>query len=292
MGKRIGANERKRKSERTRRHCPGLIRFCCAGATLLAVCGGAAVLYGKYEGRLQDLRNMVENIRNTNVDSITITGAVHLTPAEIMKRSGIRLPVAFDRLKRDGGDAVRETSPWFETVTFARTHKGAVTIVIRERRPVAMQQTARSGKLSLVDAHGACLPIDPRVSLDLPLVSGLADSVDDGGARTLTKNDCGRMVAFFASVAAFDSSFARRITQVNFSPLHTIRLVLAGSPTTIVVDESDIAGRLQRFRQLQETLLADSLPPSRVDLTYRNLAFVTAQSVPDAAVAAEKKKKG
>jgi len=54
-----------------------------------------------------------------------------------------------------------------------------------------------------------------------------------------------------------------------------VHIMLSGSMTAITLDENDAVERLQRLMQVWETLEYDSLPPSRINLTCQNLAFVT-----------------
>jgi cell division septal protein FtsQ len=292
MGKRMGANARKRMTARTGKTRPGLLRVFLIGIVSLSACGTGAVLYGKYKSRFPDIRNVVENFRNTKVDSVIIVGAVHLRPAEIMRRSGVRLPITLDQLKRRYMDAFQKTSEWIERAEIIRRRGGTVTVGIRERTPMVLLQTTRPGKLVLADAKGVCLPLDQRVSLDLPLVSGLADSSAGDGVRMLTNGDCARMCRFFNEATKFDPSFVRRMTQVHFTKDNAVRIMLSGSATVLLFDEHTVAERLKRFAQIWETVKNDSLPPARIDLSYNNLAFVTLRNETTAAAAAGKKTKG
>jgi hypothetical protein len=84
------------------------------------------------------------------------------------------------------------------------------------------------------------------------------------------------MNRFFGSAAAVDSAFLRHITQAHFTADMTVRIMVTGSPTVITLDEHDAALRLQRLMLVWEAMGADSLRPGRIDLSCRNLAFVSA----------------
>jgi hypothetical protein len=200
---------------------------------------------------------------------------VHMTPEEIIRRSGIKFPVTMEQLKREYLYVLSKTSPWIEKVHVMTAKKGSVVLGVVERKPVALLRTQAGAKIALVDADGVCIPLDPHAVRDLPLVSGLSDSVGECGVRQLTRGDCGRMNRFLRTADAVDSAFLRHITQAHFTPEGTVRMMVKGSPTVITVDEDDAALRLQRLLMVWETFSADSLRPGRIDLSCRNLAFVS-----------------
>jgi hypothetical protein len=208
------------------------------------------------------------------VQSVEMQGAVHVTPEEIIRRSGMKLPVTLDELKREYLYVLSRTSPWIEKVRLLTAKRGSVTLGVVERRPVAMVRMQEGANISLVDAEGIFLPLDPQAARALPFVSGLSDSVGECGVRMLTQGDCGRMNRFFGIAAEVDSAFTRHITQAYFTPERTVRVLMAGSPTVITLDEEDAAQRLQRLLLVWEAVCADSVRPCRIDLTCRNLAFV------------------
>jgi cell division septal protein FtsQ len=286
MGKRIGANGRKKQAQRRGKRKKNFVHFLSTGFLYAAlfVTGTALIVY--YKEKLPGFIAMMDSFGHTTVKSVVMEGAVHVTPEEMLRRSGMKLPITVDRLKREYLDVLSKTSPWIDKVHLMTSHKGTVTLGVVERKPVAMVRMVPTAKIALIDAAGVYVPLDPHAALDLPLVSGLADSAAEGGVRRLTAGDCARMNRFLGEAARLDSAFARRITQISFSPDRTVRIMLTGSPTAIVLDENTMAERLQRLMLVWETVGGDSLHPARINLSYRNLAFVTMETaVPDTAKA-------
>jgi cell division septal protein FtsQ len=273
MGKRIGANQRKKIGQRRgkrRRVIPVFLPAIICG---IAAAAGAAFLINRNEQWAGTVATALARLRqNTIVTNIALQGAVQVKLEEILRRSGMKLPVPLNRLRSEYLDKFSEVTPWIQKARLIKVRQGTATIAIIERKPVAMMQ---AGRIVLVDAEGVYMPLDNGASLDLPLVSGLRDSTGAGGTRRLTGTECGRMNRFFSAAAPFDSTLGRRITQVNFRPDRTVRVMLAGSAAVITLDEKNITDRLGRLVQVWETLQSDPLPPARIDLSYRNLAFVT-----------------
>jgi len=275
MGKRIGANGRKKKAERRGKRPQGVMRFLSIGILYAALFIAGTALLVRYKENLPGMVGIADRFKRTTVTSVVMQGAVHVAPEEIMRRSGIKLPVTLDLLKREYLYVLSKTSPWIEKVHLMTARQGTVTLGVVERKPVAMVRMQTAAKIALVDTEGVCFPLDPHAVLVLPLISGLTDSVGACGIHRLTAGDCSRMNRFLCGAVRLDSSFARRITQVHFTPLRTVHIMLSGSMTAITLDENDAVERLQRLMQVWETLEYDSLPPSRINLTCRNLAFVT-----------------
>jgi len=282
MGKRLGANVRKKKAERKKRPLrrSGFMRYMSTGILYAGLFAAGTALLVRYKDQLPGIDGIAGRLKlkRATVESIVMKGAVHETPEEIIRRSGMKLPVTLDQLKREYLYVLSKTSPWIEKVHLMTAKKGTVTLGIVERRPVALVQMRDGAKVALVDAEGVCLPLDPQAVRELPLVSGLADSVGEYGVRRLTAGDCGRMNRFFITAAEVDSAFMRHITQAHFTPDRIARIKVAGSPTVITLDEKDAARDLQRLMLVWEATGGDSLRPGRIDLSCRNLAFVSTGS--------------
>jgi hypothetical protein len=279
MGRRVGANSRKRKTERRKKRPSktGFMKYMSTGVLYAGMFAAGTALYMGFKDRMPDLTGITGHLipKRSQVESVVMQGAVHVAPEEIIRRSGIKLPVTMDKLKREYLYMLSKASPWIEKVNFTTAKKGQATLSVVERKPKVMMQMMAGAKIMLVDADGVCIPLDPHAVRTLPLVSGLSDSIAECGIHRLTAGDCERMNRFFSSAAAVDTGFIRHITQVHFSADGIVRILMAGSPTVITIDENETTARLQRLMLVWEALSADSLRPGRIDLSCRNLAFVS-----------------
>jgi cell division septal protein FtsQ len=279
MRKRVGANCRKRKAQRRGKRPlkKKFVRYLSTGVLYAGMFTAGIALFLGFRNRLPSVEGITDRLtpRHTKVESVVVKGTEHVTPEEIMRRSGIRLPVTLDELKREYLYVLSKTSPWIEKVQLMTAKKGAVTIGVVERKPVALVRTLAGAKVTLVDAGGVCMPLDPCAASALPLVSGLADSVGECGVRRLKAGECGRMNRFFSSAASVDSAFLRHITQAHFTDDGTVRIMVSGSQTVITIDEHDAARRLRRLLLVWEAVSADSMRPRHIDLSYSNMAFVS-----------------
>jgi hypothetical protein len=164
---------------------------------------------------------------------------------------------------------------WVEKAT-VRYKDTLAVIKITERKPVALYAAGRAGETALVDKTGFCMPLDSGVVYDLPLVSGLTDSIDEDDRRRLVAGDAVRMNRFLELVGASDTLLYQALSQVHFGT--RVRVMLRGAQTVVVIDEKETASCLARLVRLWETVQSDSVAPVRIDLAYRNLAFVQRES--------------
>jgi hypothetical protein len=272
MAKRIGANRMRRYRGGSRhRRCAVLVAALLACAAVGAVrfapslhrCGAAGRIVSLVKGMLRPHASMVT--------AVTVAGAPHVTAAEIMDTLGFRLPMPYPAMKKQFAEGWQRVSPWIAGAKLRGPSEGAVVVVVAERKPVAI---TASPAASLIDSAGAFIPFDRQDARHLPFVSGLRDSAG-ARARYLTNDDRGRMNRLLRGLAAFDPGILPRLTQAHFDSHGTISLWLEGSPTEIVLDGNDLAAGLERLVRLLPSLGNDTLFPSRIDCSCRNLAFVT-----------------
>jgi cell division septal protein FtsQ len=287
MGKRIGVNNRRKALKRRPVRHAGAGRFLAAvvaGAVLIAAGAYAGKTYG---GKVSALAAKLQGSGNTAVEKVVVQGSMHINIDDMIKRGALSMPKNLKEFKPERLQALFRANPWIEKIDNIRAAGTTVTLAVSERRPVALLQ---KGSICLVDHEGVCLPLAARTAYELPLLSGLADSTGKDGIRRLTAEDCGRMNRFLRGARLADSSFAAAVTQACFGPDRAVSVVLSAGPTVVVFDESDMGAGLQRLARVWEGVQAEENPPARIDLSYRNLAFVTLQTAPGLAAAAEAKK--
>jgi hypothetical protein len=290
MAKRIGANGRKKMAERrghgvktTRRTIVILICCIALGGALFALRSVPTLA----ERAFSKIGSAIGGLKPSSVNRVEVLGATRIGPEELLKRAGITTPCTYDEIRNERLAAVYAACPWIGKVSTHRAWGGIVTLRITERQPVALVQ---AGKVCYVDHEGVYLPVTGRQLPDLPLLSGLRDSTGSDRIRRLTVSACERMNRFLTESKAFDSALAGRITQIGFGDRGIDRVMFEGSPTTVLVNEEEIAGGLERLAALRKVLKNDSLPPVRIDLACRGLAFVTPEKTPPAAASGVRKK--
>lgn len=285
MAKRLGANGRKKSSERrVHRKRNGKMPFAALAMAAIAIAG--CVIISRYGDRLKMPVMHFSGFKPAMAREVVIEGAVRVNPADLLKRSGISFPVTAEQLTKVYLSVLRNASPWIEKITITGVRDGKIVLCISERKPVALLQSGSA--IYLADASGVCLPLVKGVEYPLPLVSGLRDSIGSDGVRRITVEGVARMGRFFRNAtAAGDASPAKRVTQLNFGHAPILHAMFVGSATLVVINENDITGCMEKYTGIREAVRNDSLEPTRIDLAYRNLAFVTPGTVPQPVGAGE-----
>ena len=287
MAKRTGANNRKKAHKRRAVRRGYIGRFACAAFACALLIVAGAYLARTYGGRISALAAKLQSAGSAPVEKVVVQGSLHVNFNEMIKRGIVVLPKDIKDFKPERLQALLKACPWIEKIDKIRTVGDTVTLAVSERKPVALLHAA---PVCLVDRQGVCLPLPERAMYDLPLLSGLADSTGKDGVRLLRARDRSRMNRFLQEAGRADSSFAAAITQACFGPDRTVAVMVSGGPAVIVFDESEIGEGLQRLARVWEGVQAEQTTPARIDLSYRNLAFVTLRGPHRLAMAAEPKK--
>jgi cell division septal protein FtsQ len=287
MGKRIGANSRRKARQRRPARRAGAGRFLASGVAV-AVLIAAGVCAGKtYGGKVSALAAKFRGGKSAAVEKVVVKGSMHVNLDDLIKRGAVSMPKELKEFRPERLQELFRANPWIEKIDHIRAAGTTVTLAVSERKPVAL---LHKGPICLVDREGVCLPLPARTTYELPLLSGLADSTGKDGVRRLKAGDRGRMNRFLHDARLADSAFAAAITQAWFGPDRAVSVMHSGGQTVIVFDESEMAAGLRRLARVWEGVQAEEKPPVRIDLSYRNLAFVTLQPASGMAAAAEPKK--
>jgi hypothetical protein len=272
MTKRRGPNSRRKSVHRqTKRRTA----FAAAAPVLLvvAVCVVAGVMaYAKYGAHLIALAERMNGMRNPSIDRVVVEGSFTMAPEELLRRTGVALPVTVDKLEKECLKKIAKINPWIEKARLTGARKGTATLYISARRPIALLQL---GSIWLVDEEGVCMPLKRGVSYDLPLASGLFDSVGNDGIRRLKTSDARRFATFYNEIGRCDSAFVRTVAQLHFGSDGKVGMTLCGTPTIIFMREDAVAGGLERLARIWAMVATDRQFPQRIDCSYRNLAFVS-----------------
>lgn len=266
MAKRFGPNSRKKTARRKRTVTVLLFRAAAALLIVFLALAGSVLLYRKCEPRIMGLVSQINASRNPVVNHVVIKGALPVLPDELLRRAGVLLPLSLDSLKKECFTRIAGAHPWIEQVRLVHNRGGTATIEVRQRRPIALLQCAT---IRLVDDQGVCMPPEKGVAYEVPLVSGLADS-----AGRLPGDGLRRLTRFLSEAGQFDSAFAGSVSQLHFGRDGRVTIILAGTPTVVVMQDSAVREGLVRLARVW-AMVGSGRHPQRIDLSYTNLAFVT-----------------
>lgn len=272
MAKRVGANSRKnivaRKSKRKQ-----AVRKYTGRCLIAIVCVLAAstTLYLGY-GEIKKLLIRFETSALLSVKEIIVKGTTNIPQEDVLSMSGLKTGVKLYSVKEKSVDTLLYRNPWVESVKLIKNFKGILKLEIVERKPVAI---VNIGRVGLVDMHGIVLPLKTGVPSDLPLISGLSDTVDSWGRQVIVADDMKRLREFFKGVEQVDEEMLSTISQIDMSKTERIRLTFKSCPTVFELDGASVALRLSHLKELEAALRGLEQIPERINLCYQNLAFVT-----------------
>jgi hypothetical protein len=272
MAERRGPNRRKKAARRKARRRSVFARalpvLCIAAACVAA----GMTVNNRYGAHLAVIAERMNEIRDPSIDRVVVQGSFSVNVDELLRNSGVTLPVTADKLKKEYLKKMTAANPWIEKVRCIGAKKGMATLQVSERRPIALVQL---GSVWLVDEAGICMPLKRGVSYECPLVSGLRDSVGGDGIRRLKAFDARRLALLCEEIDKCDSAFARTVAQLNFGGDGRVCMTLCGTPTAIFIGENAPAQGLERLTRIWNMVATGRRFPRSIDCSYRNIAFVS-----------------
>jgi cell division protein FtsQ len=272
MNRHIGANRRKKHSEKRRvvgRAIGNIMgRLFSKGkvaAIAFLIIGGAS--YGAIR-----LASWMKQSPLFTVSSITVEGTSRIDKKEIVRLSGIRPGMRMMDLRPSAAEKAIEAGPWVKKASVTRHFPHTVSIRIRERTPVAL---VSAGNVYYADEDGVLLPLFFGTYSNLPLVTGLSDVRLDSAGKCVGAQTFTRVKQFLDQCTSADASIARRISLVDFSGSPNLKLSLDDMPVVIEMQENDVKTSVARLRQLVESVQGETRgAPKNINLCYENLAYL------------------
>jgi len=212
------------------------LKWVALAAFVLAILGTAAgslYAYGKHSWRF----------RIDSSDQIEISGAQHVTKAQIMEVMGgdigrniFFIPLAQRKVQL-------EQIPWVESASVMRFVPNRLSVEIHERTPVAF---ARIGsRISLIDAGGTLMELTPngKRKYSFPVIAGM-----NSGEPLSTRS--ARMKSYNELVQQLDSggaSYSRDLSEVDLTDPEDVKVVVA-DPNGEVLVHLGSGNYLQRYK--------------------------------------------
>ena len=238
-------------------------------ALITAVCVVAGILswFGFQKGACGIHSSSVMNIK-----AIHINGTQHVDRDEVLKR--IRETAGGNLFAIDKNKVISSicANPWIEAVKIGKSLNGTLRITITERKPAAV---VNLGRIFFADRKGVLIPVQPGTVSNLPLASGVEDTTDENGKHMLKTASRERVNRFMNALAKSELYRTMTVSQVVFENDGVLRMIIDGSVTVVDIDEKNIDDRLTRLVVLGRSMRQAADAPSRIDLRYQNLAFIT-----------------
>jgi cell division protein FtsQ len=265
MHKRIGANKLKKRGESRsalalKAKGRKVISFVKIAVIAVLVCGGA--VFGAMR-----LRAWLESSPRLVVRTIEIRGNVRTNKEEITRLSRLREGMRMLGVKPSQAEQAVLANSWIRRARVSRSFPDKVIIAVEERTPIALVNV---GRICYLDDEGVELPLFTATYSDLPLISGVRDSV----GKRISQASLKRIMSLLSGASGVDASLMKRVSQIDFSNEYMARIKLENSPLLIEIDDRNCAVQWKRFQELWEVFKnnPEGMPQS-INLSYKNLAF-------------------
>jgi cell division protein FtsQ len=200
---------------------------------VLGTAAGELYSYGKHSWRF----------RIDSSDQIEITGAQHVTHAQIMEVMGGDIGRDIFFIPLDQRKLQLEQIPWVESASVMRFVPNRLRVEIHERTPVAFAHIG--SHISLIDAGGTLMEFTPggKRKYSFPVIAGM-NSGEPLSVRAA------RMKNYNALVRDLDSSgahYSQELSEVDLSDPEDVKVVVA-DPNGDVLIHLGTGNYLQRYK--------------------------------------------
>ncbi len=272
MAKRIGANrrlKRKNKKRKTPKKVSGLPGRL--GSIIKLICFGTIIGTLGFLGaqRAAVYVNTVDFLKVTN---FTVQGAEHVDTAEVLTLAAIQPGISMVDLK---ASLIRQRilkNPWIEKVSVKRRIPHTIAITVAERKPIAF---VNLGSIYLTDRRGRLWPLKSYTYWNMPVFSGLADTLNGSPDHRLKKEDLARMKMFLRETQQAGDENSIGISQVDFSRGGIITIKLDSQALYAELKSDAVKEGMNYLLRILESREDNAEKiPHHINLCYNNVAFV------------------
>jgi hypothetical protein len=230
---------------------------------------GGALVYGGKKGYVH-LKKYLDNSDLLSVNSIVIEGAMLSAKDSIQAWCGLNTGMKLYEIAEKKINDTAKRDVWIDKVELKKRFDGLVHLKIHERKPVAVVNV---GEIMLVDKNGVLLPFKSHMAIDMPVITGLKDSVGEHKQRILRKAHLVRLIAFISQTQEYED-FNSVVSQVDFSRKDRIRLACRSSRIVMETVLEHTGNAFKKLKYLESSLSGDDGKPARVNMMYEDIAFV------------------
>ncbi len=271
--RRIGANRRLKIADRKRKKKPkkngGFIGRILKVASFLFIASSVGIL-GFLGARKAS--GLIDTVDFLQVKMVEIRGVEHIDTTKVRSLAAIQPGISMLDLKtRDIQERIQK-NPRVAQVKVRRKIPHTMVIAVTEREPVAF---VNLGVIYMTDRKGFLWPLKSHTYWNLPIISGVADTLIDDTYHRLKKDAVEKMNRFFKDTERLDGRVPLRISQIDFSREDAVCIKIESSPLYALIKSSQVVEDLKHLQEILTTMddNTDKMP-SFVDLRYNNLAFV------------------
>lgn len=272
MNKRVGANQRMKRKDRKKqipKNIKGAVgRVFSIGKWLclvLILC--IAGFFGSKKAMVY-----MQGIDFLTIQNITVVGIENIDTVSILKKAEIEKGISLFSLKISAIKKRLLKENWVKKVRIKRKLPETIVISILEREPMAL---INRGEVYFVDKSGFLWPLKSHTFWNLPIVSGLKDTIDNKGKMKLIKNDIETLEKFLSEIYASKEVSHLTISQLDFSPDNQVQVKFDSSPLTVMFDCKNAGKRVKHLWNILNMVEKNAANmPKYINLCYNNIAFV------------------
>jgi cell division septal protein FtsQ len=270
MAKRVGANRKRFAVSRKKKIGSGLKKGFSKFILASVVLTGVVVAFIGGKVGYTHIKKYFDNSTMLSVKSIVVEGAMLSVKDSVIARCGLTSGMKLYKIAEKKINQAACSDVWIDNIKIKKHLNGFVYLSIHERKPIAVVNV---GNIMLVDKNGVLLPFRSRMTLDMPIISGLKDSLGENKIRILKRNDLFKLQSFVAQMQKNDE-FNTIVSQVDFSRNDRVRIACKSSKIVIETVLEHVGNTFDKLRYIENSLTGDNGKPAHINMMYDDIAFV------------------
>ena len=259
---RVGANGSKKREQRIEK----VTKLKLGRIFLIIFVLSALVIFAKKEIEKIDL--MAKIAPAITIDSLEIKGCVALDPNVLKDYVALDSSVTILSSKREEIRDELELFAGVKSVKLGSPFSKVLTLTVFEREPIAF--AIIDGSIKFVDSEGYLWPFTSGKYWEIPVITGVSDSVDERGIEILKSRDLSRFNKIYNSLEN-----ERVIKPIRFDFANRDKIVIQFNGLDYLVKFSNDPGnRITNMWGVIKRFQIDSVDVHHyIDLSYKNVAF-------------------
>lgn len=272
MSRRIGANQKRRKLQKRRNAFKKTSFFMKSISVIIkAGCVAIVVVLLCVIG-IKKISKHVNISDYCKMEKIKLKGIKHIDTTDILENARLNYDVSLLNLDISGIVERIKKNQWVKKVNVRRVFPHTVVIKVVEREPIAI---VNLGSVYLVGRENVLWPVKKGEYWNLPVISGLKDTIINGNIHKLKDNEFNKMKDFIDNYQCVKNSISRKISQVDFRDNDMVYVKMFESPVVVRLRMSEIGEGLEMLSAILKKVGSKSINDIRfVNLCYSNIAFV------------------
>lgn len=208
------------------------------------------------------------------ISAVTVSGNSYIDSSHIIAVTGIDTTSTFFSVSKDSVRTLVEAIPGIQRAKISRS------IITRKVKVRVTERTADymaiiDGGVFFLDTDGYMWPFNPGKYWEIPVVTGLRDTTDEFGRRSIYPRELERLQRVYSSLTGRKKGVGNRVMALDLSSPDMVSARLNGVIPEVRLQNATLGHARENVDKIVEILKTSDVDARMyIDLSYQNVAFI------------------